>query len=577
MEPLLSFLLDHLSVPLRGLAVTAQSLAVGGVTFLLLLAVPIAPCLGPALGSAILRRAGRITAWAGLAVALVSLVRIALQLAALMGEVGIPLGRALGAGFVSFWGAQTVAGLAIAALLRWGRRPLGAEVMAGLAIAALAIIGGSVATSHAAGRLDLGLLLGVATALHELGAAVWIGGLPCFLAALALAGTDGASLRAVGRRYSLMSMAGVAAVAGAGVVLAVAYVGSWPALYATAYGLTTGVKIALFLVLLGLGAANYRVVERLRRDPTTPALRLRCFAEVELGIGVAVFLTAASLTSAPPSIDVTEDRVTPAEIAARVWPPAPRLRSPAHGATDLFSPLQVRPEPPEAAPRGEQTLPPTFGAPPPGSFFEAAWSEFAHDWAGLLLLAIGGLALADRFGLPWGRRWPLLFLAFAIFLALEADADLAIRMLHDVRSSKELGGTGDAQHHAVGWYYATVLVVLALTILGLCEWGVRTGWIRDPRATQVFPLACVGVALLLLSHGHTASDPKGALLVAISHNLVALLGLGAGSSRWIELRMAGSRAGQIAGWVWPACFLAIGLVLLGYREAPSPGGWLQPE
>jgi hypothetical protein len=25
------------------------------------------------------------------------------------------------------------------------------------------------------------------------------------------------------------------------------------------------------------------------------------------------------------------------------------------------------------------------------------------------------------------------------------------------------------------------------------------------------------------------------------------------------------------------CFLAIGLVLLGYREAPSPGGWLQPE
>ena len=566
MGPLLGFLLDHLSVPLRGLAVTAQSLAVGGVAFLLLLAVPIAPCLSPALGSAILRRAGRITAWAGLAVALVSLARIALQLAALVGEVGIPLGRALGAGFVGAWGAQTVAGLAIAALLRWGRRPAGAEAMASLAIAALAIIGGSVATSHAAGRLDLGLLLGVATALHELGAAVWIGGLPCFLAALALAGADGASLRAVGRRYSLLSMAGVAAVAGAGVVLAVAYVGSWPALYATAYGLTTGVKVALFLALLGLGAANYRVVERLRRDPTTPALRLRRFAEVELGIGVAVFLTAASLTSAPPSVDVTEDRVTPGEIAARVWPPAPRLRSPAFGATDLFSPLQVRPEPPEAAPRGEQMSPPTFGAPPPGDLFEAAWSEFAHDWAGLLLLAIGGLAIAERCGLPWGRRWPLLFLAFAIFLAVEADT--AIRPLPDLGPSKDLAGTGDAQHRVVGWHSATVLAALALTLLGLCEWGVRTGWIRDPRAAQVFPLACGGVALLLLSRGHTASDPKGALLVAISHDLVALLGLGAGSSRWIELRMAGSRAGQIAGWVWPACFLAIGLVLLGYREAP---------
>ena len=570
MESLLGFLLDHLSVPLRGLAVTAQSLAVGGVTFLLLLAVPIAPCLSTALGSAVLRRAGCITAWAGLVVALVALARIALQLAALVGEIGIPLGRALGAGFVSSWGAQIVAGIAIAALLQWGRRPLGAKTMAGLVIAALVIIGGSIATSHAAGRLDLGLLLGVATALHELGAAVWIGGLPCFLATLALAGADGASLRAVGRRYSLISMVGVAAVAAAGVVLAVAYVGSWSALYSTAYGLTTGVKIALFLALLGLGTANYRIVERLRRDPTTPALRLRRFAEIELVIGVAAFLTAASLTSAPPGIDVTENRITPAEIVERVWPPAPRLRSPTLDTTVLFSPLQVRPDLPETAPRGAQTLPPL------GNVFDAAWSEFEHDWAGLLLFAIGGLAIAERFGLPWGRRWPLLFLAFAIFLAIEAESGLAIRMLLDIGPPKKLGGTIDAQHHAIVRYYVTVLVALALTVLGLCEWGVRTGWIKDPRAAQVFPLACVGVALMLLSHGHTASDPKGALLIAISHNLVALLGLGAGSSRWIELRMAGSRAGQVAAWVWPMFFLAIGLVLLGYREGPSPGGWLQP-
>jgi putative copper resistance protein D len=367
----------------------------------------------------------------------------------------------------------------------------------------------------------------------------------------------------------------VAALAGAGIVLAVAYIGSWPALYGTAYGLTVGVKVALFLALLRLGAANYRVVERLRRDPATPALRLRRFAEVELGIGVAVFLAAASLTSAPPSVDVTEDRVTPGEIAARVWPPAPRLRSPAFGATDLFSPLQVRPEPPEAAPRGEQMSPPTFGAPPPGDLFEAAWSEFAHDWAGLLLLAIGGLAIAERCGLPWGRRWPLLFLAFAILLALEAD--LAIAPPRDIGPSTELGGAGDARHHAGAQHLATVLAALAMTAIGLCEWGVRTGWVRDPRAARVFPLACAGVALLLLSHGHAAPDPKGALLVAISHDLVALLGLGAASSRWIELRLAGSRAGRAAGWAWPACLLAIGIVLLGYREAPSPGGRLQPE
>ena len=96
--------------------------------------------------------------------------------------------------------------------------------------------------------------------------------------------------------------------------------------------------------------------------------------------------------------------------------------------------------------------PPTFGAPPPGDLFEAAWSEFAHDWAGLLLLAIGGLAIAERCGLPWGRRWPLLFLAFAIFLAVEADT--AIRPLPDLGPSKDLAGTGDAQHRVVGWHTA---------------------------------------------------------------------------------------------------------------------------
>jgi putative copper resistance protein D len=576
-ELLPGLLLDHLSVPLRGLAVTAQSLAVGGVAFFLLLAVPLAPRLGPALGTAVLRRAGRITARAGLAVALTSLARIALQLTALVSEVGIPLGRALGAGFVGAWGAQALAGVAVAALLRRGRRPSGAGAVAGLATAALAIIAGSVATSHAAGRLELGLLLGVATALHELGAAVWIGGLPCFLAALALAGDDGAPLRAIGRRYSLVSMAGVAALAGAGIVLAVAYVGSWPALYATAYGLTAGVKVVLFLALLGLGAANYRVVERLRRDPTTPALRLRRFAEVELGVGVAAFLTAASLTSVPPGVDVKEeDRVTPAEIAGRVWPPAPRLRSPAHDPAVLLSPPQAQPDPTEAAPRGAQASPlASGGTPPPGDAFDAAWSEFEHDRAGLLLLAVGGLAIAERSGLPWGRRWPLLFPAFAILLALEAD--LAIAPPRDIGPSTELGGAGDARHHAGARHLATVLAALAMTAIGLCEWGVRTGWVRDPRAARVFPLACAGVALLLLSHGHAAPDPKGALLVSISHDLVALLGLGAASSRWIELRLAGSRAGRAAGWAWPACLLAIGIVLLGYREAPSPGGWLQPE
>ena len=43
----------------------------------------------------------------------------------------------------------------------------------------------------------------------------------------------------------------------------------------------------MFLMLLALGAGNFFLVERLRAQPTTPVLRLKRFAEVEVGIGIA--------------------------------------------------------------------------------------------------------------------------------------------------------------------------------------------------------------------------------------------------------------------------------------------------
>src|SRR5204862_8219470 len=102
---------------------------------------------------------------------------------------------------------------------------------------------------------------------------------------LGLAGCrDGAAWSLVGRRFALMSMASVARIAAAGTAMALVYVDSLAALYGTAYGVMVCTKVALFAGLLLLGAMNFRVVERLRRDPATPILRLRRFAEVELGV-----------------------------------------------------------------------------------------------------------------------------------------------------------------------------------------------------------------------------------------------------------------------------------------------------
>jgi copper resistance protein D len=47
---------------------------------------------------------------------------------------------------------------------------------------------------------------------------------------------------------------------------------------------------------------------------------------------------------------------------------------------------------------------------------------------------------------------------------------------------------------------------------------------------------------------------------------MAVLGILAGWSRWLQVKdPAGD--GRWAGWVWPVCFVLIGLLLLDYREA----------
>jgi Copper resistance protein D len=112
------------------------------------------------------------------------------------------------------------------------------------------------------------------------------------------------------RRYSAMAQLGIAALLIDANFFIVKYIGSAVAMYGNAYGLVTGAKLVLFLMLVGLGAGNFFLVRRLNRDPSTPILRFRRFVEVEFGLAIAALFAASSLTSVPPGIDVTEDRVT---------------------------------------------------------------------------------------------------------------------------------------------------------------------------------------------------------------------------------------------------------------------------
>ena len=51
---------------------------------------------------------------------------------------------------------------------------------------------------------------------------------------------------------------------------------------------------------------------------------------------------------------------------------------------------------------------------------------------------------------------------------------------------------------------------------------------------------------------------------------LAVTGIVAGWSRWLELRLdpvANRTEWRIAHWLWPVCFVLVGLMLLNYREA----------
>ncbi|MEJ0046679.1 MAG: hypothetical protein WDN04_11645 [Rhodospirillales bacterium] len=65
-------------------------------------------------------------------------------------------------------------------------------------------------TTHARARLDNNAVLLAVEFVHQLGAAVWSGGIPCFVMALGRL-RDAGALRDIGGRFSRMSMAGSAA------------------------------------------------------------------------------------------------------------------------------------------------------------------------------------------------------------------------------------------------------------------------------------------------------------------------------------------------------------------------------
>ncbi len=513
-------LYSFLAVLLRGLVLTLETLAIGGVSFQLLLR-------GSGAAGSVRDACRRLAWWSAAVLVAAEAATVACNAAMLVVSADLTMSEIAGAPFVLFDGGACVAALVLAFILRGRARRGWAEALSAVLLAA------SVASSHAAARLEDRVPLMALTAVHQLAVALWIGGLP-YLWMASRGEADASAAQAITRRFSRLAMVCVAALFGAGLALTIVYSGSWAGFYGTSYGAMIAAKVALLGLLLVLGARNFRLARGEDSGAGRAQRRLRWFAEAEIGIGITAILAAASLTSQPPAADVPEQWVPAQVIAARMTPKWPLLATPP-------IPTTIPPADPLAF--------------VPRSMEDILWSEYNHHWAGLIVLAAGLLAMIARTRRGrWARNWPLLFLGLAAFILVRADADtwpLGPRGFWESMETAEI-----AQHR---------LAVVLVAAFGFFEWAVRVERLRARWAAMVFPLVCAVGGALLLTHSHSFNDVTAEFLAELSHLPLAVLAVAAGWSRWLEIRLP-KEEGKLAGRVWPVCFALIGLVLLNYRE-----------
>ncbi len=526
-----SDIVAFLAVILRGLQLSAQAIMLGGVLFVLGFTRPMAARLA---GDGNLEATGlRWTAMAALSLAAVVGVAIAANLAQLVAGLDIAPDDAAGADFVRWNLVMAAAALAAAAAARSaGKGP----ALAALVIASAVVVAASVLSSHAFARLDDRPFFMVADALHQIGACLWIGGIPFMLLALARETGPGAGLM-VSLRFSHLFTWAVAILLAGAALLAWGYIATPGALIGTAYGIMTGAKITLLGVLLTLAAMNRRSARSEAED--IGQIRLRRFAEVEIGIGLTVLMIAASMASQPPAIDQGPFQATVHEIVERMAPTWPRLASP----------------PPETLASVSQT------SSEAAHIADKQWSEFNHNWAGLFVMAMGLLALAHGTGKArWAGHWPLLFIVLGVAIIIRSDPE-----------SWPIGPLGFFETLADPEVFQHRVVGLLLFPFGLFEWAVRNDRLKSERSALIFPVLCAIGAMLLLVHNHTLTDVKERFLIEFSHIPMGIFGVLSAWFRWLEIRSNPGPVKRFAALAWPICFAMVGLLLLFYRELPIGG------
>lgn len=291
----------------RWLDFAALLLAVGATAFHHLVARRLA---GDGFGGAAegaSRRAARVALLAGLAMLPALAGRLGVQSALLHGaEATWDAGRVATLVWRTQWGVGWMlqAGAAcvfLAAALLAARASTRAAGWALAVPAAAALCAVPALSGHAAAVEGWrGAAIGI-DALHVAGAGAWLGTLAVLLAAIpvVLRGDGGhAALAALVNRFSPVALTAGGLAGATGVANALFHLRSLEQLTGTAYGQTLLWKLALLVVVAGLGLYNWRRV-RPRLGTPGPERTLRRVAAVEVAVGVLVVAVTAALVALP--------------------------------------------------------------------------------------------------------------------------------------------------------------------------------------------------------------------------------------------------------------------------------------
>ncbi len=416
---------------------------------------------------------------------------------------------------------------------------------------AITVLGASVMTNHAASRLDGRPFLIVLTTIHEAATGFWIGGL-LFLVLALFRDKDEEARWYITERFSRVALISVGAIVFSGLGMSIRYIASWRAVLGTAYGVMVTAKVLMLGVLMLLGGINFWMLRNTSKERVMT--RLRRLIEVEVGIGITVILTAASLTSQPPAVDQPNDTVTRPQIVQRMKPTVPRFTYPrvANASISASGPQATASE-------ALNKIPAAYNADgEPLSPLKVSWameSESNHHWMGLVVLAMGLLALLARTGKAgWAEYWPLLLIGIAIFIFVQADTECW-----------PVGYKGFWACWANPEAFQHRLAALVCVAFAVFELRVRKRKWENDRMALIFPLMVAAGGVVLLTHSHAIVNVKENLLIELSHVSLGLLAVFAGWARWLEIRLAAEDR-TIPSWIWPVCFTLIGVGLLNYRE-----------